>query len=198
MNDFYYEIPSIKRKDDALDYIQEHYDYNSKINGVGGLHRYLDDYEGWLKKLDEDYNRTPSEDLVPARTYFLIRKSDDKIIGMTNIRLTLNKRLKETSGHIGYGIRPTERGNGYNKINLYLALKECENYNIDEALLSADIKNEASWRTMEALGGVKREEYYDEEEQATMVHYTINVKEALDKYHDTYEPYILSNKTKQL
>ena len=34
---------------------------------------------------------------------------------MINIRLALNDRLKKIGGHIGYSIRPTERGNGYNK-----------------------------------------------------------------------------------
>ena len=45
----------------------------SDINGSGGLHRFLDNYEGWLDKLNEDYIREPNEEKVPARTYFLIR-----------------------------------------------------------------------------------------------------------------------------
>ena len=80
MEKFYFEEPNISRKEDAIAYINEFYDYNSKINGVGGLYRYLDDYEGWLKKLEEDYTRIPNEEKVPARTYFLIRESDSRII----------------------------------------------------------------------------------------------------------------------
>lgn len=34
---FKYEIPSITRKKDAIEFIQEFSDYNSNINGVGGL-----------------------------------------------------------------------------------------------------------------------------------------------------------------
>ena len=51
MEKFYFEVPSIDRKKDAIDFINEFYEYNSDINGVGGLHRYLDNYEGWLEKL---------------------------------------------------------------------------------------------------------------------------------------------------
>jgi len=32
MEKFYLEVPSIDRKIDALDYINEHYEYNSNIN----------------------------------------------------------------------------------------------------------------------------------------------------------------------
>lgn len=42
------EIPTIKRKQEAIEYIKEFYEYNSGINGVGGLDRYIDNYEGWL------------------------------------------------------------------------------------------------------------------------------------------------------
>ena len=131
MEKFYFEVPSIKRKAEAIDYIEEHYKNDSNINGSGGLHRFLDDYEGWLEKLEKDYNMVPNEERVPARTYFLIRENDNRIIGMINIRTALNERLSKFGGHIGYGIRPSERGKGYNKINLYLGLKVCKEYGID-------------------------------------------------------------------
>lgn len=126
MERFYFEEPSIDRKEEAINYINEFYQYNSDINGVGGLHRYLDNYEGWLEKLEEDYTRIPNEEKVPSRTYFLVRESDNRIIGMINIRLALNEKLSKSGGHIGYSIRPSERRKGYNKINLYLGLKVCD------------------------------------------------------------------------
>ena len=104
--------PLKEHEKDAINYIKEFYEYNSNINGAGSLHRYLNDYDGWLKKLDDDRNRIPSEEKVPAETYFLVRESDNKIVGMINIRLVLNERLRKEGGHIGYGIRPTERRKG--------------------------------------------------------------------------------------
>ena len=143
MDRFGYEVPGIDRKEDAVEFINEFYEYNSNINGVGGLNRYLDNYEGWLEKLEEDYTREPSEEKVPARTYFFVRERDKRIIGMINIRLALNEKLKKYGGHIGYSIRPTERGNGYNKYNLYLGLKVCNEYGINEVFMDADINNPA-------------------------------------------------------
>ena len=118
MERLYLEVPSIERKNDAIDYINEHLEYNSDINGSGGLDRYIDNYEGWLQKLEEDYVRIPNEEKVPARTYFLVRENDNRIVGMISIRTALNERLRNGAGNIGYGIRPTERRKGYNKINL--------------------------------------------------------------------------------
>lgn len=189
MEKFYYEIPTINRKDEAIQYIKEHIEYNSNVNGSGGLDSYTDNYEGWLNKLEEDYKRIPNEEHVPARTYFLIRENDNKIIGMLNIRTTLNKKLMKY-GNIGYGIRPTERGKGYNKINLYLGLKVSRAYGLDNVLLGAYLDNVASWKTMEALGGTRINEYHDEETGHDVVDYSINVLESLDKYRDVYEVYV--------
>ena len=46
---------------------------------------------------------------------FLVREVDNMIIGMVNIRLALNEKLKNRNGNIGYSIRPTQRRKGYNK-----------------------------------------------------------------------------------
>ena len=191
MEKFYFEIPGISRKEDAIDYIREFLEYGSEINGAGGLHRFLDDYEGWLKKLDLDYTMVPDEERVPARTYFLVRESDSRIIGMINIRLARNERLSDYGGHIGYSIRPTERGKGYNNINLYLGLKVCRKYGIERIFMDADLENPASWKTMEAFGGVRIREYYDDvNAHCTVVDYNIDVNRALDS-HPEYEERII-------
>ena len=189
---FYLEVPTIGRKNDAIDFIKEFFKYDSNIYGAGSLKRYVDDYEGWLKKLEEDYTKPVTEETVPVRTYFLVRNIDNKIIGMNNIRLALNKKLERYGGHIGYCIRPTERGKGYNNLNLYLALKVCNEYGIKSALLDADIENTASWKTMEQLGGVRIKEFYDDEfAHRFIVFYTIDVKNALEKHSD-YEALIIN------
>lgn len=187
MERLYYETPGISRKDDAIAYINEFLEYGSAINGTGGLHRYLNDYEGWLAKLEADYARIPDEEHVPARTYFLVRETDRRIVGMINIRLALNEKLSRYGGHIGYSIRPAERGKGYNKINLYLGLKVCDRHGISSVFLDADVNNPASWKTMEAMGGERIREYYDgENAHCTVVDYIIDVQKAL-REHPEYE-----------
>ena len=183
MERLYFEVPGIARKEDAAAYIREFLEHRSEINGTGGLNRYLQDYEGWLDKLNGDCTRVPDGERVPARTYFLVRESDRRIVGMINIRLALNEQLRRYGGHIGYSIRPTERGKGYNKVNLYLGLKVCRQYGIETVLMDADLSNPASWRTMEALGGVRTREYDDDVfAHCTVVEYHIDVRKALEEH----------------
>ena len=182
-----YEVPSLKRKEQAIEYIKEFQEYGSDINGVGGLDRYLNDYEGWLEKLEEDYNRIPSEEKVPARTYFLVRNSDDRIVGMINIRLALNEKLRNYGGNIGYSIRPTERRKGYNKINLYLGLKICQQYDIKEVLMDCDKYNLGSAKTMLAFGAKLKREYYSKQYDEVIQDYIIDVDKAIEENKEKYE-----------
>lgn len=182
--------PLKEHEKEAINYIKEFYEYNSNINGSGGLDRYLDDYDGWLKKLEDDRNRIPNEEKVPAETYFLVRESDNKIVGMINIRLCLNERLSKFAGHIGYGIRPTERRKGYNKINLYLGLKCLKEHGVKEAFLDCEKSNPASSKTIIALGGKLKREYYNDDTKSIVQDYLIDIDKSLKEKEKIYEPMI--------
>ena len=188
---FYLEEPTIKRKEDAIDYISEFLKYDSDINGTGLLDKYLkeESYENWLIYLSKVQNKdyAYSINFVPNRTFFLIREEDNKIVGMINIRLELNEKLKNSGGHIGYSIRPTERRKGYNKINLYLGLKKCFEYNIKDAWLDCVVSNLGSVKTIQALGGNLLKEDFSDKYGEVVQMYTINVIESLNKYSSIYD-----------
>lgn len=190
MEKFTHIRPTKEYEQQAIEYINEFYEYNSAIEGVGGLHRYLDDYDGWLSKLEEARVAIPDSKIVPTETFFLIRENDNKLIGMMNIRLTLNERFARFGGHIGYSIRPTERGKGYNKVNLYLGLLSCREHGIEEVLMDCDKDNIASAKTIQALGGNLVREYYDEDLLCTVQDYAINVNNSIKQNFPTYGPVI--------
>ncbi|MDR7870112.1 MAG: GNAT family N-acetyltransferase [Tissierellaceae bacterium] len=147
---------------EAFEYIQEFLDYNSEINGTDGLNRYQN-YDEWLLKLGEDLDfQNIPEDKVPANTYFLIRKLDNKIIGMINIRHRVNEFLFNEGGHIGYSIRPTEREKGYGTLILKLGLERCKKLNLREVLITCDKINVASAKVIQNNGGVLDNEIYSE------------------------------------
>lgn len=147
---------------------------------MGGLQRYINDYEAWLEKLKSDELCEVSSERVPAKTYFLIRNSDNKIIGMVNIRLYLNESLKKHGGNIGYCIRPSERKKGYNIINMYMALKVCEHHNIKEVMLDCNKDNIASNKTIDHFLGTLIKEYFGHEiNHNVMKMYIIDVQKAL-------------------
>ena len=186
-----YVIPNIDHEKQAKEYIDEHHQYNSQIHGSGGLNRYTDNYSAWITKLAIDRTKLPNEKQVPSDTYYLVREEDNYIVGMVNIRHCLNKKLADCGGHIGYGIRPTERQKGYNKINLYLALLRCREIGLKEVYLDCESNNPGSYKTMEALGGIRIKEYYQENYSNKIYRYVIYVDNAIETYHQEYEPKIL-------
>lgn len=192
---FYLENPSMKRKKDVIEYMNEHVKYNSAINGTGSFDHVLEGetYEEcmdrYYKIQDNEYAK--SIDRCPGKTYFLIRKNDNKLIGMINIRHHLTPKMLVHGGHIGYGIRPTERRKGYNKINLYLGLlKVLEEFNLDKVMLDCDVKNLGSDKTIQALGGVLERTDIDDYDGVLTNVYWINTKDSIRKYKDVYQKYM--------
>lgn len=191
MERFKLEFPSEAREADAMDFLAEFIKANTVIHGSGGFDLYAGDYAGWLKRVREDKAREFSEKRVPAETYFLIRESDNKIVGVISVRLRLNKALWNFGGNIGYSIRPSERRKGYNKINLFLGLCVCKNHGIEAVLISCEKRNIASAKSIQALGGKLIYEYMDEELGYEIQNYVIDVRGALDKFGDKYAAQML-------
>ncbi|MGX4584947.1 GNAT family N-acetyltransferase [Paenibacillus chitinolyticus] len=92
------------------------------------------------------------EGLVPQTVYWLY--ADGRPVGYGKMRHALNGQLKKRGGHIGYVIRPTERGKGYAKLLLQLLLREAAVKGIREALLTCNEDNAPSRRVIESCGGV--------------------------------------------
>ena len=189
MEKFYLEEPSLKRKEDVKEYIEEHFKYNSNINGDSGLEEGYINYEEWLKKIELLKNpETCPKNYCPGVEYFLIRQDDDKLVGLINLRWNLNDKMLEHGGHIGYGIRPLERRKGYNKINLYLCLLKAKELGLDKVLLTAYDDNPGSVKTILALGGELENKII--EDSKLLGRYWIDVNKSLSDYEDTYKPYM--------
>jgi predicted acetyltransferase len=77
-----------------------------------------------------------------------------KCMGRASIRYELNDMLSAIGGHIGYGVIPSERGKGYAREILRLALEHLKTRNIKRALVTCSDNNVASIRTIEANGGI--------------------------------------------
>ena len=200
MEIFHLEIPSIERKAEALEYLEEHVRFASNQNGTGGLDKCLKGltYEEWLDNVIkcQEKNYAESKGKVAATTYFTIRESDNKIIGMVNFRHYLNEYLKNFGGHIGYGIRPTERRKGYAKIQLYLVLLEAQKMGIDKVMVDCVDTNEASKKVIKSLGGVFEREVYEENKKVTLHNYWINVDESISKNEEKYQPFVCNSSKK--
>lgn len=86
------------------------------------------------------------------RYLFAIRESDNRIIGIIDLRHTLNDFLKDV-GNIGYSVRPSERRKGYATQMLQLILEHAKEIGLSEVHLSAKQKNIPSIKTIVKNGG---------------------------------------------
>ncbi len=169
--------PTIEYKDEAIGFIQEFYDHKSMINGSGSLDRYLiqHSYEAWLDKIRADMDiANISDTRVPALTYFYVREEDKRIIGMINLRLSLNDFLRREGGHIGYCVRPTERGKGFATDMLRSALRVYDTLGIGEIIITCDKSNPASAAVIQKCNGVLTDEFYSETFDEVIQRYVIS------------------------
>jgi predicted acetyltransferase len=99
---------------------------------------------------------------VESSTYWLIDESL-RVLGGVNIRHRLNENLSARGGHIGYGIRPSERRKGYASEQLRLALDIMLEMGITQVLITCDTDNPGSARAILKNGGVLDSEAIDGE-----------------------------------
>lgn len=98
--------------------------------------------------------------LVPATLYFLIDESG-KIYGSIHFRHELNDNLIKRGGHIGYGVRPSERKRGIATKMLSLALPIAKELGINEVLVTCDKDNKASAKTILKNNGILENEIFE-------------------------------------
>ncbi len=143
------------------DYIREWEDLGEKIVPFASKRNdksYKDLVNEWEQLATEKaYNLG----LVPGTLYFLIGESNN-IYGALQIRHELNEYLLNYGGHIGYGVRPSERRKGYATKMLSLALEKVKELGIDKVLITCNKDNIASAKTIINNGGILENEVIED------------------------------------
>jgi predicted acetyltransferase len=152
VNGLYLTRPSKELEGPVWEYRQEYITYGEDhINGSNGMMRY-DSFDEWLERtLAIEENELKNG--FHASTFLSVRKSDGRIIGSLQLRHTLTPELELHGGHIGYGVRPSERGKGYGKAQLLLAVDAARELGMPQILIICDKDNAASAKTAAACGG---------------------------------------------
>jgi predicted acetyltransferase len=88
---------------------------------------------------------------VPQTKFWLV--IDGRPVGYGKLRHYLNDNLRNNGGHIGYCIRPSERGKGYGNIILSQLLEKARQIGIPRALITCRDLNKASAKVIEYNGG---------------------------------------------
>lgn len=96
--------------------------------------------------------------LVPDSTFFCLDEDRNIIVGAVNIRHYLNESLLLNGGHIGDGVRPSERRKGIATKMIALALDECKKLGIENVLMVCDKENIGSAKSIQNNGGILENE----------------------------------------
>lgn len=100
--------------------------------------------------------------LVPDSTFFCLDEERDIVVGAVNIRHYLNDALLRSGGHIGDGVRPSERRKGIATTMIGLALKECRKLGIEKVLMVCNKDNIGSAKSILKNGGILENEIIDD------------------------------------
>lgn len=126
-------VPYAIRKNDYrdFDYYLEHLEITEEINGK-----------------------------VPDITFFCLDTDRNIFVGAVNIRHYLTEEMLLHAGHIGDGIRPSERRKGYATAMIALALQEAKKLGIGRVLMVCDRENIASAKSITNNGGILENEVF--------------------------------------
>lgn len=183
MENIYLKFPTMEDKDNWIDFIKEYRLDNPESKPLACTENM--NYELWLKDIIDEHNGVNLQNgRVPSSIYFLM--NDDRIIGYLSIRHNIdNEFLSRIGGHIGYGVRPSERRKGYATKLLSLALEKCDELGLENVLVTCKKDNIGSAKTIENNCGVLEETIFVPEENCNFKKYWINVKEAIKKESKT-------------
>lgn len=116
------------------------------------------DYHNFEKYKQEIETINENEKYVPDSTFFCLDLDRNIFVGAVNIRHYLNDQLLLNGGHIGDGVRPSERRKGIATQMIGLVLEECKKIGIDKVLMVCDKNNIASAKSIINNGGILENE----------------------------------------
>lgn len=100
---------------------------------------------------------------VPDSVWFCLDADRNIFVGAVNIRHFLNDNLYPFGGHIGDGVRPSERRKGIATKMIGMALEKCRDLGIYRVLMTCDKDNVGSAKSIKNNGGVLVDELLNED-----------------------------------
>ncbi len=155
---------SYEYKDQIIDMLKEWIAYNEQHPETNRSPKaiFKNDYHDFDYYLENLEIREDKNGLVPDSTFFCLDDQRNIIVGAINIRHNLNDHLLKYGGHIGDGVRPSERRRGYATKMIRLALKECKKLGIKRVLVVCEKNNVGSSKSIINNGGILENEVIED------------------------------------
>ena len=169
--------PTIEYDEQIQAFRKEFLESGDSMDGCGSLKRF-DNSQDWIDQVESLKNPdTVPDKWVPSTQYIYVRESDNKIVGVIQIRHCFNEFLEKFAGHIGYSVAPSERRKGYATQMLKSVLPECKNLGISKVLVTCIEGNEGSKRTIVNNGGVYESTIFEPDGGVYLERYWIDLKD---------------------
>lgn len=120
----------------------------------------IEEFANFIQMLDQTELGNQDKRFCSATSYFVIDEND-RLIGAASLRHYLTVEGFNTWGHIGYGVRPSERKKGYGTEILKLTLEEAKKKKIYKVLMGAHKLNIGSCKVIENCNGILENEVND-------------------------------------
>ena len=126
----------------------------------------------WLRGM---WNRHLGRNLPEGyvREDFFLCYEAEKLVGVFSLKYELTEYLENFGGHIGYAVRPSERGRGLASQMLAQGLQVARNCGMARVLCVCDEDNFASEKVIVKNGGVLENTLFDPEERVWVKRYWI-------------------------
>lgn len=142
-------------REQICDMLEEWKAAGEKIIPYAIRKRGTEDFPAYIESLEVTEDGGP---LVPDSTFFCLDTERDLLVGAVNIRHYLNESLLLNGGHIGDGVRPSERRKGIATKMIALALDKCRALGIERVLMVCDKENIGSAKSIMNNGGILENE----------------------------------------
>ena len=153
-------------------------------------------YEFWLNRDYDSYFKSKENAIegksdgsmsgVYCYTHYLIE--NENIIGIGSLRLNPqnNPELGIFGGHIGYGIIPSKRKQGYGSMFLHLLIKKAVYFGLKGIMVTCEEYNLGSTSIIENNFGVFKDIIFDPKSGKNFKRYLIDVDKSIEEFEKNY------------
>lgn len=135
----------------------------------------IEEFAQFIRMLDDCEHGIVDKKFASTTSYFVFDENG-KLIGATSLRHYLTVEGYKSWGHIGYGVRPSERRKGYAVQMLQLMLEQAKMKRMYRVLIGVHEGNVGSWKTVEKCGGILENIVHIENDIEPIRRYWIDVK----------------------